>query len=87
MSRESMILLIGAFEAVDKLDNYIMGLTGSIGLRESPFDKIFDVSRVIIFNSTFYDPNDEDGSFNKCMQILQNEELSVEEKCNLLLGD
>ena len=87
MNKESMLLLVESFEALDKLDNYITGLTGNIGLQGSPFDKIFNVTRVISLNSCFYDPDDEDGSFNKCMEILRNEKLSVDEKCNLLLGD
>ena len=86
MNKESMILLIESFEALDKLDNYITGLTGNTGLQGSPFDKIFNIARVISINSSFYDPDNEDGAFNKCMETLRNEKLSVEEKCNLLIG-
>ena len=41
---------------------------------------------MISINSAFYDPNDEDGSYDKCMDILRDEEKSAEEKCTLLLG-
>ncbi len=81
-----MILLIKAFEAMEKLDNHVAEMTGGYGLLGSPYDDMFNVSRVISINSAFYDPNDEDGSYDKCMEILRNEEKSAEEKCTLLLG-
>ncbi|MBQ9488931.1 MAG: hypothetical protein IKO03_06305 [Lachnospiraceae bacterium] len=85
MNKESMILLIRAFEAIERLEKHIEGLTGSVGLLGSPFDNMFNVARVIVINSVLYHPDDEDGSFDKCMEILRNDEMSAEEKCVLLL--
>ena len=86
MNEETLLLLIKVFEAIEKLDDYIEGLTGANGLGGGPFDDLFHISRAILINTTFYDPNNEDESFDKCMEILRDEEMSDEEKCALLLG-
>ncbi len=87
MNKESMILLISVFEAIEKLEKHIEGLTGSVGLLGSPFDDIFNVGRVIMINSVYYNSEDEDESFDKCMKILRDDDISTEEKCAMLLAD
>ena len=76
MNEEAMLLLIKVFEAIEKLDDHIEGLTGANGLGGGPFDDLFHISRAISINIAFYDPNDEDESFDKCMEILCDEEKS-----------
>ena len=80
-----MLIAIKANDAIEKLDGVFSELSGSAGLKASKFKDIFLVADLIYRNCRFYE-KDSDEAFQRFMQIMQDEELTVAEKCIQLVS-
>ena len=83
MDKKTMILLIEAYDAIRELNVYLSVFGGS-GLNGSPFDRIFNVYIVLWKNSKYYTGDDNEG-YEECLAVLNNHELSAEERYDQLM--
>ena len=85
MNRSEMIMLIEAAENLLLLDDFVSYLTGTKGLDETHFSKLYNVVNVISLNCSFYEPGNNK-KFERFVKILCNTTLTAEEKCEMLMG-
>lgn len=82
MNRKDMFLLLQAEADLHKLDNILVELTG-YGYGQGVFKKLDNICDVIQHNSIPLYQNSNDDFY----KVLLNRELSIDDKCKILLGE
>lgn len=85
MTKDEMIRLIKALDAINLLDELLGVICGTDGMYRSRFNDMCGVAVVIHMNCPFYIP-DNDESIKKFFDIILNYALTAEEKYDLLMG-
>ena len=79
------MILIKANDDVAEL-NRVIGELAAVGqVREDKYGGILKIGDLIYHNSVFYEENNDE-AFSRFYAIITNATLSVEERCDLILG-
>ena len=78
MSREEMITIIRAHDAIQKLDAALSDLFNTEGLKGTQYEDALSLSDVLFCNCSFY--KNETESYERFYEIIMDDELSAEEK-------
>lgn len=80
-----MMILIEANDDVAELNRVISELVAVGQIREDKYGGILKIGDLIYHNSVFYEENNDE-AFSRFYAIISNAALSVEERCDLILG-
>ena len=82
MRKKDLTELIMAYEAFDRLNQLVMGLTDGYPIENRKFNDMLYVSDVIRRNSRY--SGDDDESFENYWDIIHDREITADEKYELL---